>query len=154
MNKEIKIREALFKELKRISYVTKIAYKTPFAKNGVVTLPHFSNDLENEFLNKKVGILVALHSNKIIGVQKYKKISEKDLYIYQLAVLKGYRGLGVGSRLIKESEKIAHSNKMKKVLLDCMKEKKLPDYYISLGYKIDKIKKIKDHHMVYMSKEI
>lgn len=148
------IRKAKRGELPRVSYVTNIAYKSPFIKNGIVTKPHQSKELEADFLNKRIGILVALASGKIIGVQKYKKIDNKNLYIYQLAVLKSYRGKGIGAKLLEETEKIARKENFKKITLDCMKEKYLPEYYASLGFKVDEIKKHKDYHMVYMSKKV
>lgn len=154
MINKILIREAKLNELNRISYVTKIAYKSPFIKNGVVTKAHESKELKDDFLNKKVGIRVAVFLDKIVGVQKYKEIDNKKLYIFQLAVLKTYRGRGIGTQLLKEIEKVAKEKKIKIITLDCMKEKHLPAYYETLGYKIDEIKKQKDYHMVYMSKSI
>lgn len=147
------IRKAKKEELSRVSYVTNIAYKSPFIKNGIVTKPHQSKELEADFLNKKVGILVAIISDKIVGVQKYKKI-DNNLYIYQLAVLKSFRGEGIGAKLLEETEEIARKGNFKKITLDCMKEKHLPEYYMSLGFMVDEIKKHKNYHMVYMSKKI
>ena len=154
MTNKIMIRKAKLEELNRVSYVTKIAYKSPFIKNGIVTKAHQSNELKEDFLYKKVGILVAVSSGKIVGVQKYKELEDKKLYIFQLAVLKTYRGNGIGTQLLKETEKIAKEMKLKMVVLDCMQEKHLPEYYETLGYKIDEVKKQKDYHMVYMSKVI
>jgi ribosomal protein S18 acetylase RimI-like enzyme len=154
MKNKILIRKAKIEELSRINYVTNIAYKTPFVKNGIVTKAHKSKDLKDDFLSKKVGIIVAISSGKIVGVQKYKELDNKKLYIFQLAVLKTYRGKGIGSQLLKETEKIAKEKKLKMITLDCMKEKHLPEYYEKLGYKIDEVKKQKDYHMVYMSKTI
>lgn len=150
----ILIRKAKLYELIRINYVTNIAYKSPFIKNGIVTKAHQSKELKDDFLNKKVGILVAISSGKIVRVQKYKEIEDKKLYNFQLAVLKTYRGKGIGTHLLKETEKIAKEKKLKMVVLDCMQEKLLPEYYETLGYKVDEIKKQKDYHMVYMSKTV
>ena len=154
MINKIFIRKAKIEELKRINYVTKIAYKSPFVKNGIVTKAHQSKEFNDDFINKRVGVLVAISSGKIIGVQKYRELDDKKLYIYQLAVLKTYRGRGIGSQLLKETENVAKDKKLKIITLDCMKEKYLPEYYEKLGYKIDEIKKQKDYHMVYMSKAI
>lgn len=154
MINKILIKKAKIEELSRINYVTNIAYKSPFIKNGIVTKAHQSKELKDDFLSKKVGIIVAISSGKIVGVQKYKELDNKKLYIFQLAVLKTYRGKGIGSQLLKETEKIAKEKKLKMITLDCMKEKHLPEYYEKLGYKIDEVKKQKDYHMVYMSKTI
>ena len=151
---KIVIRKAKIDELSRVLYVTKIAYRSPFIRNGIVTKAHQSKELKDDFLSKKVGILVAIFLGKIVGVQKYKKLENKKLYIFQLAVLKTYRGRGIGTLLLKETEKIAKENKLKMVVLDCMQEKHLPEYYEKLGYKIDEVKKQKDYHIVYMSKKV
>ena len=154
MINKILIRKAKLEEINRVNYVTNIAYKSPFIKNGIVTKAHQSKDLKDDFISKKVGILVAVSSGKIVGVQKYKELDKNKLYIFQLAVLKTYRGKGIGTQLLKETEKIAKERKLKMVTLDCMKEKHLPEYYETLGYKIDEVKKQKDYHMVYMSKKV
>lgn len=150
----ILIRNAMVDELNRVNYVTKISYKTPFVKNGIVTKPHVSKELEENFSKNKIGILVACCSGKIVGAIKYRKNEELSLYVYQLVVLKTYRYIGVGSLLLKEVEKIARKKKIKKITLDCMKEKKLPEYYKKFKYRIDRVKKEKDYHLVYMSKYI
>ena len=126
MTDKILIRKAKLEELSRINYVTNIAYKSPFLKNGIVTKAHQSKELKDDFLNKKVGVLVALSSGKIVGVQKYKELDDKKLYIFQLAVLKTYRGKGIGNKLLNETEKIAKEKKLKMITLDCMREKHLP----------------------------
>lgn len=154
MINKILIRKAKIEELSRINYVTNVAYKSPFIKNGIVTKAHQSKELKDDFLSKKVGIIVAISSGKIVGVQKYKELDNKKLYIFQLAVLKTFRGKGIGTQLLKETEKIAKKMRLKIITLDCMKEKHLPEYYEKLGYKIDQIKKQKDYHIVYMSKTI
>jgi len=154
MINKILIRKAKIEELSRINYVTNVAYKSPFIKNGIVTKAHQSKELKDDFLSKKVGIIVAISSGKIVGVQKYKELGDRKLYIFQLAVLKTFRGKGIGTQLLKETEKIAKEKKIKIITLDCMKEKHLPEYYEKLGYKIDETKKQKDYHMVYMSKTI
>jgi len=71
-----------------------------------------------------------------------------------LAVLKTYRNNSIGESLIKQAEAVARKKGITKILLDCAQEKKLPEYYKKLGYKIDIVKKHQDHHDVYMSKKI
>jgi ribosomal protein S18 acetylase RimI-like enzyme len=146
------IRRAIFEDLPRVSYVTNMAYRTPFIKNGVITKAH-QKDMKNEFSSKKIEIMVAEVAGKIIGAVKFKKVND-TLYFYQLALLKTYRKKGVASKLIESIETLAIKRKLRKVSLDCMQEKGLPAYYERLGYKIDKIEKHKTNHIAYMSRNL
>ncbi len=118
----------------------------------MITRPHEPQDLEIAFRRKDFFIVVAVAGDKIIGAVKYLTDRKNNLYIYQLAVLKTYRNRGVGQLLINKIEQIAQTKKCKKILLDCVQEKKLPDYYNKLGFRIDKIEEHRNHHAVYMSK--
>jgi len=151
---KISIRSAKFDDLSRVSYITKLAYKISFQKGTIVTKPHESKNIKEEFLNKEFFIIIAEYNKKIIGAVKYKFINNKDIYLYQLAVLKTHRNKGIGSLLVKETEKIAKKKKCKKILLDFAQEKKLAEFYKELGFKIDKIQKHHDHHDVHMSNSV
>jgi len=149
---KILIKSAKYSDLSRISYITKLAYRIPFLKGAIVTKPHESRNIKEEFLNKEFFAIVAEYDKKIIGAVKYKVIKNKDIYLYQLVVLKTHRNKGVGSLLVKEVEKIAKMKKYRRILLDFAQEKKLAEFYKELGFKIDKIQKHHDHHDVYMHK--
>lgn len=152
MKKEVIIRKATKEDIPRILYITKIAFKSPFVKNGITTKPHESDTFPLDFITKKVFVLVAVVNDKIAGAVKYMPTKNNSLYIFQLAILKTYRGLKIGRMLISAIEKIAVKNMVSIITLDCMKEKNLHIYYQNMGYKIDSIKKVKDYHMVYLSK--
>ncbi len=154
MKDSIKVRVAKIEDIPRISYITKIAYKSPFVLGGIVTKPHNNPSLYEDFTARKIYILVAEVDGKIVGAIRYSKIDNNKIYLSQLVVLKSYRGMKVGEKLIEGIEKTAIKKNFKKVTLDCMKEKHLDKYYKKLGYKIDDIKSVKDYHMVYMSKKI
>lgn len=150
--KKILIRSAKFDDLSRISYITKLAYKTPFFKDTLITKSHQSKNIKEEFLNKEFFAVVVEYDKKIIGAVKYKIVKNKNIYLYQLVVLKTHRNKGIGLLLVNEVEKIAKMKKYRKILLDFAQEKKLAEFYQELGFKIDKIQKHHDHHDVYMSK--
>jgi ribosomal protein S18 acetylase RimI-like enzyme len=150
----IKIRRAKINDLKRVIYITKRAYASPHKKGDLVTRSNEPLDVLDMFLNKRFGVIVAIHEDKIIGAIRYRVLDGKRLYFYKLAVLKGYRGNKIASRLVRRVEKIATKMKCKKIFLDCAKEKALPEYYQGHGYKIDRVKKHQNHHDVYMSKKI
>lgn len=150
----ISFRHAQVNELTRVKYITKLAYKIPYKKNSLITRSHEPNNLKDIFLSKKLFIIVAIVDKKIVGAVRYKILEKNSLYIYKLAVLKTYRNKRIGESLIKQVEATAEKKGFTKILLDCAQEKKLPEYYKKLGYKIDKVKKHQDHYDVYMSKKI
>ena len=150
----ISIRHAKSNELLRIKYITKLAYKISYKENAFITRSHEPDDIKNSFLEKEFFIIVAVFNNKIVGAIRYKLFGKNSLYFYKLAVLKTHRNKGIGALLIKQIEVVAKRKGLTKILLDCMQEKKLPEYYKKFGYKIDKIKQHQDHHDVCMSKKI
>jgi len=147
-------RHAKLNELPRVKYITKLAYKIPYKENSLITRSHEPNNLKDVFLSKEFFIIVATVDKKIVGAVRYKLSKKNSLYIYKLAVLKTYRNNSIGESLIKQAEAVARKKGITKILLDCAQEKKLPEYYKKLGYKIDIVKKHQDHHDVYMSKKI
>ncbi len=150
----ISFRHAKLNDLTRVKYITKLAYKISYKENSFITRSHEPNNLKDVFLSKKLFIIVATVDKKIVGAVRYKILEKNSLYIYKLAVLKTYRNKRIGESLIKQVEAVAKKKGFTKILLDCAQEKKLPEYYKKLGYKIDMVKKHQDHHDVYMSKKI
>ena len=148
------IRQFKIRELIRVRYITKLAYKVPYKEETLITKPHESEDEENKIKNKEEFILVALIEDKIVGAVRYNFNELNNLYFFKLAVLKSYRKCGIGFLLINEIEKIAKKKGCKKVLLDCAQEKRLDEYYKKFGFSINKVEKKINHHAVYMSKSI
>lgn len=150
----ITVRHAKLNELPRIIYITKLAYKVPYKKDILITGSNEPKDVDDKFKKKEFFIIIAIVNNKIVGAVRYKIDQENNLYFYKLAILKTFRNKGISAALINELEKTAKKKGCDKILLDCAKEKKLPDYYKKFGFKIDKIKKHLDHHDVFMSKKV
>ncbi len=150
----IKIKEAKLSDLKRISYITKLAYKKPFTLGGIITKVHIDESLESNFKNKTVGILVATFDDKVVGAVKYKYKDKNNLYLFQLVTLKTYRGYGIGKMLIKGVEDICVKNNIKKLSLDCMVEKELPSYYEKYGFKVKKIEEKNGKHIACMERRV
>lgn len=147
------IRCAKLEDLKRVSYITKLAWKVPYNRLGVVNRFQENEKIIDLFKKREMKILVAEVNNKIIGALRYQ-YKENKIYFFKLAVLVSYRKNGVGTALIKRLESEAKKIKIKEICLDVMEEKFLAPYYQKLGYKIiNKVKHI-DHHDIYMSKKI
>jgi GNAT superfamily N-acetyltransferase len=151
---KIAIRQFKIRELARVRYITKLAYKIPYKEETLVTKPHEPKDEESKIKNKEEFIVVALVGDKIVGAVRYNFNKFNNLYFFKLAVLKSYRKRGVGFLLILEMEKIAKKKGCKKVLLDCAQEKRLDEYYKKFGFIIDKVEEKINHHAVYMSKNV
>lgn len=156
MVNKIVIRKPKLEELKRVIRITKQAYKVPYKERGIITKSPESPDFISKYQNKEFEILVLILNGKIAGAVRYFYPEKSKLYFYRLAVLKSFRNRGIASKLIGKIEKIAKRKKIKMVVLDCMKEKQLPNYYKRLGYKISKIifKKSQRYHEVYMYKKV
>lgn len=151
---EIKIRKGKISDIKRVSYITKLAYKKPFGKSNIVTVPHIDKTLVEDFKNKKFDFLVAIANEKIVGCVKYRNKNEDNIYLFQLVVLKTYRGKSIGNLLIRGLEKICIKNNIKTLSLDCMIEKGLPPYYEKFGFNIKKVEEKNGKHIAYMEKVI
>jgi predicted N-acetyltransferase YhbS len=152
--REIEIRLAKSNEIPRVRYITKLAYKIPYKGSTFATKPHEPKDIRDKLAKKELFIFVAVLDGKIVGAVRCEIRNRNQLYFHKLAVLKTYRKRGIGSMLVNIIEKFAWENGCAKVLLDCVKEKKLDEYYLKFGYKIDNLKKHLDYHEVYMSKEL
>ncbi|MEM0045645.1 MAG: GNAT family N-acetyltransferase [Desulfurococcaceae archaeon] len=86
--------------------------------------------------SKRVIVLACEYNKKVVGfIIAYKKGNEA--YIESLAVSNGYKGLGIGSKLLAEAEKILASRGVKTVYLS-VKSWNIPalNFYISKNYSV------------------
>lgn len=150
----MQIRKAKIADLKRVSYITKIAWKKPYNEHGVVYGFSESLDLAEQIRKRNIFILVATLDNKIIGAIRYEFLNKNQIYFSKLVTLPSYRGVGVGQALINKLESIAQKEKVKKISLDVMEEKLLVPYYKKIGYKVLRKVKFLNHHEVYMFKNL
>jgi ribosomal protein S18 acetylase RimI-like enzyme len=73
------------------------------------------------------------NKNDIIGVGRMHFI-DHEAQIRYMAIKKSYRGKGLGTRMIKELEKVAYSNKIKRIFLNSREN--AIKFYEKNGYKI------------------
>lgn len=152
--REIEIRPVKLNEITRVRYITKLAYKVPYKGDSFANKPHESEETEAKFLKKELFIFVATVNEEIVGAIRCEIRSGDQLYFHKLAVLKTYRKIGIGKMLVEAVEELARENKCVKILLDCVREKKLDEYYFKMGYEIDGTKEHLGYHEVCMSKEL
>lgn len=150
---QIKIRRAKPEDLDRVKSVTRQAYKIPIKQHGFVTRVKEPETLWRDIADDRLFILVAVIDAKIVGAVRYEE-TDKDIYLFRLAVLKTYRKQGVASRLVEAVENAAKKSGCGVVRLDCVEEKGLSTYYQKLGYRIDKVIDHGFYHGVYMSKKV
>lgn len=152
MMHQIEIRLAKLNEIPRVKHVTQLAYEVPYKETGIATKPHEPKEIEEMIKRNDLFIFVAIQDGEIIGSIRCEIQKDAKLYFSMLAVLKEYRNQGVGSKLVETVEEFAKAKKCGYVVLDCLKEKKLDEYYEKRGYKINDTKEHNGHHEVYMSK--
>jgi len=151
---EYKIRKAVFSDLKRIIYTTKLAWKVPYNKLGFVNNFNKQENLESLFLEKKIEFLVAILNDKIVGSLCYEYSKEKEIYFSKLSVLKKFRNKGIATALTSKLESIAKKQKIRKITIDIMEEKFLLPFYQGLGFKSVKKTKYVNHNEISMVKLI
>lgn len=149
---KIQIRPVKLNEVPRVQQITQLAYQIPYKEGGIVTNPHEPKDIEEKIKGSGIFIFVAVSDGEIVGAVRCEIQGNDRLYFSHLAVLEDYRNQGIGSRLVNVIEEFGKTKKLKYVALDCLKEKRLDEYYEKIGYKMDKIRKDKGRHEVFMSK--
>jgi len=156
---DIKIRHIKMLEIKKVVDLRHRSFKIPYKPN-TFALKHIirhKEHLQNAVQQIKSGgakILVATKIDKIIGSIRYKILPNQKIFLFGLAILKRYRGRGIAKMLIEKVEEIGKKKKLLNITLECEQERGLPQYYKKLGFKVDKTKKHRDHHDVYMSKTL
>ena len=152
---KVVIRKMKLDELPRVISVTRRAFNVPFLEGGIISDYKESENLKEMVENKKIFILAVLYDDKIVGAVRYKPTANgQNIYSFRLAVLKSYRHMGIGSKLIKRVEKITKKLGYKKVKLDCILEKGLFPYYKKFGYRVFNIKKHENHYDDFMYKKV
>jgi GNAT superfamily N-acetyltransferase len=152
--REVEIRPAKLKEISRVRYITKLAYKVPYKGDSFANKPHEPKDTEIKFSKKELFIFVAIVNEEIVGSVRCEMKNENQIYFHKLVVLKTYRKIGIGKKLVEAVERLAREKNCVKILLVCVREKKLDEYYLKMGYEIDGTKEHLGYHEVHMSKKL
>lgn len=148
----LRIRKPEYNELPEVARITRLSFKMD-KKMG---LPAFreDGDWKKKYKDGNIGILIAVSGDKIIGTMRHHSLYKNALYLYALAVLKSFRNRGVGSTLIRASEKIAKRRHLKRMLFSTALPRNLVPHYKKLGYKIKLRLSHAGNEHVYMYKNL
>jgi ribosomal protein S18 acetylase RimI-like enzyme len=95
------------------------------------------DELREELRAPGAALLVAEVNGMFAGCARLRT-GEHDTYFGLLAVAKAQQGRGLASLLIARVEEMAREAGSTTVRLDCAKENKLPPFYESLGYVVER----------------
>ena len=95
------------------------------------------DELREELRAPGAALLVAEVDGTLAGCVRLRT-GERDTYFGLLAVAKAQQGRGLASLLIARVEEMARAAGSAAVRLDCAKENKLPPFYASLGYVVER----------------
>ena len=108
--------------------------------------------MKSEFEKIDYFYCVAVYKNKIVGIAKYGRLYEKEIYklnntgeIYALYILDEYQNKGAGKRLVYYAlNELINLKHYKKVLIWCLNDNNSINFYLKIGGKpvLEKNKKI------------
>lgn len=153
INVEYKISKAKYEDGEKIyNYLLKIDNEFPVKLSQKVNLIDY-----NEKLLKNGIVLVAKDKDIIIGILGgyINDFNGKEAYISILEIEKEYRKLGIACNLIKEFEKMANENNMKKIRLYTHKDNETAKrFYKKMGFKIKENEQANYGYSIVLEKDI
>lgn len=100
--------------------------------------PRITEDgLRQEMSDPSAALVIAQIDGALGGCVRLR-VRERDTYFGLLAVAKAQQGRGIASLLVAQVEEMARAAGSEAVRLDCAKENKLPPFYESLGYVVER----------------
>lgn len=88
---------------------------TTEALNATVVI---TEKLEKRIADPESVVLIAVYDNEIAGTVSLLNTDENNIYIASMAVKPEYHGKGVGSMLLKKTDKIASEKQCQKLILE------------------------------------
>ena len=100
-------------------------------------------------------VLLAYYNNEPVGSVRYSLL-EDDIYLLsRLGVLADYRGLKIGSKLVKRvEEEVAQKNAKGVLLYSAKSAKRVLRFYDKLGYEIIDVDKEQEYEKAILYKDI
>ncbi len=100
-------------------------------------------------------VLLAYYDNEPVGSVRYSLL-EDDIYLLsRLGVLADYRGLKIGSQLVKRvEEEVARKNGQGILLYSAKSAKRVLSFYDKLGYEIIGVDQKQEYEKVILYKEL
>jgi N-acetylglutamate synthase-like GNAT family acetyltransferase len=122
-------------QIKQIVYGSQEYKEAVNLRNEILRLPlgHCLNI--NKLQKEEFDIhIIAMEKEKVIGTLILTPIDDNTIKMRQVAVVNELQGRGVGSKLIKFSEKTAKDLKYSKIILEARSS--ALDFYLKMGYQI------------------
>lgn len=79
-------------------------------------------------------ILIAKQNGNIVGFVEYRHRRDDQTTLYNIAVISGYRGLGIGNKLVQSLIAEARERNKKYVSLKCPEDLPANQFYEALGF--------------------
>ena len=147
------IKKAEFSDLEEILLLQKLAYKSEaelYDDFSIPPLVQTLKEVEEEFENQ--AFLKVVENEKIIGSVRAVLVNPKTCYIGKLIVHPEFQNQGIGTKLMREIERI-FKNCEKFELITGHKSEKNLKLYQKLGYKEFKTEKLTENlNLVYLEK--
>ena len=147
------IKKAEFSDLEEILLLQKLAYKSEaelYDDFHIPPLVQTPKEVEEEFENHV--FLKVVENEKIIGSVRAVLIDPKTCYIGKLIVQPEFQNQGIGTRLMREIERIFNDCEKFELITGHKSEKNLK-LYQKLGYKEFKTEKLTENlNLVYLEK--
>ncbi|MBT1248304.1 MULTISPECIES: GNAT family N-acetyltransferase [unclassified Thermosipho (in: thermotogales)] len=149
MNFDFVFKEIFFNEINELYEFRKsILSETKFLVTSLEELMDFKSFkkyVEFYIENELRKIFIAKLENKIIGeidIMIHERKRMRHVAEYGISVLREFRGMGIGKKLIQIAEEWVFKNGVKRIQLEVMESNLIAiNLYIKLGYKIEGRKK-------------
>ncbi|MBF0713628.1 GNAT family N-acetyltransferase [Gemella sp. GH3] len=90
------------------------------------------DDLDSKENTVHVGLF---YNNKMVGVGRILDIGSQNIHLGRIAILKEYRGLGLGEKLVLGMERLACELSKRDLVSHLSAQKRAENFYKKLGYK-------------------
>ncbi|MFH6984106.1 GNAT family N-acetyltransferase [Marinoscillum luteum] len=144
----MKLRMVIAEEKNDLDRALKIRSEVFVKEQGIP--PHLDHDADDATSIH----LLAYADKELIGTGRLTEVPASGWQLARIAVIKSYRGLGIGRMIIENLENIARSKNARRVFL--RPHKHLQSFYEQLGYQLmnDEVIRIQSFELVIMEKHL
>jgi ribosomal protein S18 acetylase RimI-like enzyme len=133
---DVRIREAITEDADALA----LTYRTAYRKNRELGFPAKAESATTEEVREWIRshrVLVAETEETVIGGVRLEKIDDGTVTLSRLGVREGWKGMGVGSRLLERAEASARARGSETIRLTAPENHPfLVEFYRSRGYTV------------------